>query len=80
MYRSKSVGNELDEQNRERIQRWIWNSMQLAMERAQLMQVSRMEICIGNPMIEFLLQQAFKNIEMTNKAINSIGGLVADLK
>ena len=39
-----------------------------------------MEICIGNPMIEFLLQQAFKNIEMTNKAMNSIGGLVADLK
>ena len=54
--------------------------MQLAMERAQLMQVSRMEICIGNPMIEFLLQQAFKNIEMTSKAMNSIGGLVADLK
>ncbi len=54
--------------------------MQLAMERAQLMQVSRMEICIGNPMIEFLLQQAFKNIEITNKAMNSIGGLVADLK
>ncbi len=54
--------------------------MQLAMERAQLMQVSRMEICIGNPMIEFLLQQAFKNIEMTSDAMNSIGGLVADLK
>ena len=48
--------------------------------KSQLMQVSRMEICIGNPMIEFLLQQAFKNIEMTNKAINSIGGLMTDLK
>ena len=31
------------------------------------MQVSRMEICIGNLMIEFLLQQAFKNVEMTKK-------------
>ena len=80
MYRSKSVGDELEEQTKERIQRWTENSMKLAMERAQLMQVSRMEICIGNPMIEFLLQQAFKNIEMTNKAMNSIGGLVADLK
>jgi hypothetical protein len=39
MYRSKSVGDELDEKSRERIQRWTWNSMQLAMERAQLMQV-----------------------------------------
>ena len=54
--------------------------MQLAMERTQLMQVSRMEICIGNPMIEILLQQAFKNIEMTSDAINLIGGLVADFK
>jgi hypothetical protein len=54
--------------------------MQLAMERAQLMQVSRMEICIGNPIIDFLLQQAVKNIELTNKAMNSIGGLVADLQ
>ncbi len=80
MIRSKSVGDELEEQTRERIQRWTWNSMQLAMERAQLMQISRMQICIGNPMIEFLLQQAFKNIELTNKAMNSLGGLVADLK
>ena len=39
-----------------------------------------MEICIGNPMIEYLLQQAFKNIEMTNRAANMVGNLVADLK
>ena len=80
MYRSKSVGNELDQKTKERIQRWTWNAMQLAMERAQLMKVSRMEICIGNPMIEYLLQQAFKNIEMTNRAANMVGKFVADLK
>ena len=39
-----------------------------------------MEICIGNPMIEYLLQQAFKNIEMTNRAANMVGKFVADLK
>ncbi len=80
MFRSKSVGDELDQNNKDRIQRWTWNAMQLAMERAQLMQVSRMEICIGNPMIDYLLQSAFKNIEMTNRAVNTIGNLVADLK
>ena len=31
-------------------------------------------------MIEYLLQQAFKNIEMTNKLANMVGSLVADLK
>ena len=39
-----------------------------------------MEICIGNPMIEYLLQQAFKNIEMINRAANMVGNLLADLK
>ncbi len=48
--------------------------------KSQLMQVSRIKICIGIPIIEFLLQQAFKNIEMTKKVMNSFGGLVADLK
>ena len=31
-------------------------------------------------MIDYLLQQAFKNIEMTNRAANMVGNFVADLK